>query len=278
MKTTFKFQILQSILFISLLGLASCGGGLSDDERVQFRILKSSQNALIEMCESNHSEILKAFEENKRKVAPIKEKSDSLKLATKHLYELCDSLFVCDTTSGSQSELRAKLAADLAQYRADTKRWVEAHSCDTAARNLWLRASDFSKTDLNALERTDWLVLQNKIRAIEYLTEKNLLSCIPNDSFKFRSYKVLVLPESDIVRAGSYYRAKLLPIYYDSTKNFTFVIDNDTFVSENGFGKYSSPLADKPGKFKKKGLLFLPNPGGEDTLRYPFVIEYEVVK
>ncbi len=274
--TKVKFHLI--LILISIAFAACSDKKLSEKDRSEISTLKNVNRTLLSLSEHIHTGILMAFEENRKQVSPIKEKTDSMKVATAELYTLCEEFFAADTGG-------VKAKADISELKRNIKCFSDMakHSLSDAdssksSYKLWKEAIDFSAVQLNELHKTDWLVLQNKIQSVEYLTCRYLHSKVKRGRFLFNNLKVIVVPETRRVKAGGYYRAEIFPISYDTTKTFTVIIDRDTIVSKNGVGTYLAPPAESLGLVRKQGLLLIENPSGYDLLKYPFDVEYEVVK
>jgi len=253
-------------------------GGLSETERYKYSILTFSANNMDKQADDVHTEFAKSFEENKHKVGPIKDKADSVKIRSIELADLCRKIFEKDTLGESSADLKTDFLEKLPLFRNYTQKCAENIKKDTAIYNLWKRTSDFSLVEFDKLYKLDWILMRGKIKSIDLMTIKLLYSQVDTESFKSNVVKIVVVPESRYVKSGDYYRAEIYPILYDSTKNFKYVIDKDTFTAEKGIGKYTAPPATQLGKFKKEGSLILQNPYTDGILSYPFTIEYEVVK
>jgi len=98
--------------------------------------------------------------------------------------------------------------------------------------------------------------------------------------FRFNRISVETEPLGKTIRTGEYFRANIFLASTDTTKRYYYKIGNTEFYTDTstGFANYREKAPLQVGKVRREGIEFHKNPAGEDTLRYPFELEYEVVK
>jgi len=120
-------------------------------------------------------------------------------------------------------------------------------------------------------------MLQISLLNITNLSLDYIFSKIVSESFKFRFFKAIVIPEKYLLKTDEFYKASISYCFIDTARNPKGIIENDSLIFEHGIARY--PITPTEiGEYHKIGKIFIESPATGEILEFPFNVDFKVIK
>lgn len=299
------------LVLTAMLALNVSADVLNTFVKVQYGLTSSIANFQQNNADV-YTDIEMAYNLNRKKMAPVKNKADKLRVAAKELVDyieelkyrlvvLADGEEEADVMNiqskdnldiggqvmlleGKGAELREKMAAyrelvlgyvgkrDTVLQRVLSQSLATEDSKTEVGLKSW-EASKFESVPLIGVV-TLLTMLQTDVLRAESDIVNYLFYSVDTEAFKFNKLDALVIPDSRYVLKGETFKAQIMLAAMDTTQQPQVIVNGKELAYQGDFATYTE-RATTTGIKKLKGVINYITPSGA-TLPKPFEMQYEV--
>lgn len=130
------------------------------------------------------------------------------------------------------------------------------------------------KNPQNPLSKDEALSIVIDLKMFYYELMSQVYYNLRSHDFNFNTLKPIIIEETNTIKVGDNYEAKICFMAFDTTRDAIVIVNNVELEIQNGYGIYRYH-AKKPGKNTFKGLIIFPR-NNWDMVEYPFEHSFTV--